>query len=50
VWWLNPEDVETPTPLRYLIGGGVTATIRAFGIERAAPAPKSLTAQIKDGE
>jgi hypothetical protein len=50
VWWLKPEDVEKPTPLRYLIGGGGTATIRASGIERAAPAPKSLTAQIKDGE
>jgi hypothetical protein len=50
LWWLKPEDVEKPTPLRYLIGGGGTATIRASGIERAMPAPKSLTAQVKDEE
>jgi hypothetical protein len=48
VWWLKPEDVEKPTPLRYLIGGGVRVTIRASGIEEATLAPKSLTAQVKN--
>ena len=47
MWWLNPEDVEKPTGLRYLIGGGTRVTIRASGIERATPAPKSLTVQVK---
>jgi hypothetical protein len=50
VWWLKPEDVEKPTAFRYLFGGGVTATIRASGIERATPVPNALKAQVKGGQ
>ena len=46
LWWIDPRNIDGPSSLRYILGGGEKATMRITGIESASRAPKSLTDQV----
>lgn len=46
LWWLNPEDIDGPSSMRYFWGGGEKVTIHIPGIESSEVAPKSLINQV----
>jgi len=50
LWWIDPRNIDGPSPMRYLLGGGGKVTIRATGIETATAAPKSLMDQVGRNE
>ena len=50
LWWLNPEDINGPSSMRYLLGGGEKVTIQTLGRESSGVAPQALIDQVTNDD